>query len=206
MLAAARLAFNLALPTEDIGASHLASPDRDERWARRLFERAVGGFYAVALSHQSWQVSPGRWIKWPVEERSSGINDVLPSMQTDIVLERRTSDSQSDGHKRIVIDTKFTSILKSGQYDNRTLSSGYIYQMYAYLRSQERDDDPRTLDSTGVLLHPAVDFDFDESAVIQGHEIRFATVNLAADTRTIRQQLLRIPYTSPLAATATREV
>ena len=206
ILAAARLAFDLALPTEDSGESHLASPDRDERWARRLFERAVGGFYAVALSHQGWQVSPGRWIKWPVEKRSSGINDVLPSMQTDIVLERRTSDSQSDGHKRIVIDTKFTSILKSGQYDNRTLSSGYIYQMYAYLRSQEHDDDPRTLDSTGVLLHPAVDFDFDESAVIQGHEIRFATVNLAADTRTIRQQLLRIPYTSPLAATATREV
>ena len=201
MLAAARLAFDLALPTEDIGVSHLASPDRDEVWARRLFERAVGGFYAVALSHQGWQVSPGKWIKWPVAQGSPGIDSVLPSMQTDIVLERRITDNQADGRERIVIDTKFTSILKSGQYRNQTLSSGYIYQVYAYLRSQEHVDDPSSLDSTGVLLHPAIDCDVDESALIQGHEIRFATVNLAADTQTIRQQLLRIPYTSPLATT-----
>ena len=198
MLAAARLAFDLALPTEDIGTSHLASPDRDERWARRLFERAVGGFYAVVLSHQGWQLYPGKWIKWPVEQGSPGIDAVLPSMQTDIVLERRTHDDQPSVGNRIVIDTKFTSIVKSGQYDTQTLSSGYIYQMYAYLRSQERDDDPRSLDSTGVLLHPAIECGFDESAKIQGHEIRFATVNLAADTQTIRSQLLRIPFTSPL--------
>ena len=59
-------------------------------------------------------------------------------------------------------------------------------------------DDPTTLDSTGVLLHPAIDLELDESALIQGHEIRFATVNLAADSTTIRNQLLRIVKTSPL--------
>ena len=205
MLAAARLAFDLTLPTEDVGASHLASPDRDEVWARRLFERAVGGFYAVVLSHQGWQVSPGKWIQWPVEQGSSSISDVLPSMQTDIVLERQTSDEQHCGPGRIVIDTKFTSILKSGQYGNQRLSSEYIYQMYAYLRSQERGDDPMSLDSVGVLLHPAIDSSVDESAMIQGHEIRFATVDLAADTSTIRHQLKRIPYTSPLAPTTPSE-
>ena len=62
-------------------------------------------------------------------------------MQTDIVLER----TGSHDNYRIVIDTKFTSILKSGQYGNPTLDSGYIYQMYAYLRSQECDADPRSL-------------------------------------------------------------
>ena len=43
MLAAAELAFNLRLPTEDPGQSHLSAPDRDEIWVRRLFEGAVGG-------------------------------------------------------------------------------------------------------------------------------------------------------------------
>ena len=205
MLAAARLAFDLALPTEDIGTSNLASPGRDEVWARRLFERAVGGFYSVVLSHQGWRVSTGKWIGWPVEKRSSGIDAVLPSMQTDIVLERRTSDGSPAGCNRIVIDTKFTSIIKSGQYGKQTLSSGYIYQMYAYIMSQERSDDPLSRNSKGVLLHPAIDYDFDESAMIQGHEIRFATVDLAADTQTIRQQLLRIPCTSPLAPTTPNE-
>ena len=205
MMAAARLAFDLALPTEDIGTSKLASPDRDEVWARRLFERAVGGFYSVVLSHQGWRVYTGKWIGWPVEKRSSGIDAVLPSMQADIVLERRTSDGSPAGRNRIVIDTKFTSIIKSGQYGKQTLSSGYIYQMYAYIMSQERSDDPLSHNSRGVLLHPAIDYDFDESAMIQGHEIRFATVDLAADTQTIRQQLLRISCTSPLTPTTPNE-
>ena len=199
MLAAARLAFDLTLPTEDIGTSHLASPDRDEVWARRLFERAVGGFYSVVLSHQDWRVSTGKWIGWPIEEASSGIKPVLPSMQTDIILERRASGASPYGRSRIVMDTKFTSIIKSGQFGKQRLSSGYIYQMYAYFMSQERSDDPLSRNSTGVLLHPAIDYDFDESAMIQGHEIRFATVDLAADTQTIRRQLKRIPYSSPLS-------
>ncbi len=189
MLASARLAFDLALPTEEPGASHLATPDRDEAWARRLFERAVGGFYEVVLSPQGWRVSPGRRFHWQVETKSPGIDTVLPSMQTDIVLERPATAS---GPRRIVIDTKFTSILKPGRHRGQTLESGYIYQMYAYLRSQERDADPASLDSSGVLLHPSVVEDFNEYALVQGHEIRFATVDLAADSREIRRQLLRI--------------
>ena len=192
MLAAARLAFDLTLPTEDIGVSHLATPGRDEVWARGLFERAVGGFYDVVLSPRGWRVSHRQWIRWKVDGGSQGIMDVLPWMQTDIVLERSFPHDQHTGRHRTVIDTKFTSILTTGQYGNQRLSSEYIYQVYAYLRSQERDDDPSSLDSTGVLLHPSVGVDFDKYALIQGHKIRFATVNLAADSRTIRRQLLRI--------------
>ena len=188
MLASARLAFDLTLPTEESGASHLAMPDRDEVWARRLFERAVGGFYYVVLSPKGWRVSTGRKLDWQVETKSTGID--LPSMFTDIELE---PPATAPGPRRIVIDTKFTSILTSGQYGMDTLRSGYIYQMYAYLRSQERDDDPASLHASGVLLHPSVNEDLDEYALIQGHKIRFATVDLAADSRKIRRQLLCIP-------------
>ena len=208
MLAAARLAFDLSIPTEDIGTFNLAIPYRFGERGWELYERAVAGFYKVVLDHLGWNVSAQRTFYWPADYTASspGMRDILPSMRPDIVIERPTTIDMVTGRHRVVIDTKFMSILNSGHYGNQRVNSANIYQMYAYLRSQERDDDPRTLDSTGVLLHPAVDCDFDESAVIQGHEIRFATVNLAADTRTIRQQLLRIPYTSPLAATATREV
>ena len=192
MLAAARLAFDLALPTEDAGRSHLANPDKDEKFVRRLFELAVAGFYGVLLTPRGWKVSHGLPINWHIDDSSSGIKDVLPSMQTDIVLERPPMIDQNTGRHRIVIDTKFTSILKPGWYRKQTLSSQHMYQIYAYLRSQECCRDPRSLDSTGVLLHPAVDEEVDEYAKIQGHKIRFATVNLAADSSSIRQQLLRI--------------
>ena len=121
-------------------------------------------------------------------------------MQTDIELER----SAIGGHAahRIVIDTKFRPILGSGQYGNQRLHSANIYQIYAYLRSQENESDPVTMNSTGVLLYPVIDRELDESAMIQGHEIRFATVNLAADSADIRNQLLRIAESSPLDSDA----
>ena len=199
MLAAARLAFDLALPTEDAGMAHFTAPDREERWARKLFEAAVGGFYNVVLPRNVWNVRTGGKMRWPYGAHTLGIPELLPSMQTDIVLERQCSNGPSKG-QRIVIDTKFTSIVSKGRYGNQSLKSGHIYQIYAYLRSQENGSDPLSVNTAGVLLYPAIDTCIDEAAVIQGHEVRFATVNLAADGQTIRRQLLRVVCSSPLTA------
>ena len=199
MLAAARLAFSLDLPTEDPGPSRLPAPDRDNVWARKLFETAVGGFYDTLLSPQGWLVRTGRRIDWQIEETTPGMAAILPSMQTDIVLERPAAQGQ-DNRSRTVIDTKFTHILSKGQYGDPRIRSGYLYQIYAYLMSQEGDSDPLSLNASGLLLHPSVDGDIDEAATIQGHLIRFATVDLAADSQAIRRRLLELADTgSPVA-------
>ena len=191
MLAAAELAFNLRMPTEEAGQSRLPAPGRDERWARQLFEEAVGGFYDTVLSPQGWSVRTGSLLNWQVESPTAGIERLLPGMKTDIVLE---GPEVADGPAmpRLVIDTKFTSIVKSGQYGNPTLHSNYIYQIYAYLMSQERQADPLSLTVSGMLLHPSVAGEVDEAATIQGHRIRFATVDLAADSLAIRNRLLEL--------------
>ena len=189
MLAAAELAFNLRLPTEEAGQAQLPSPDRDERWVRKLFEAAVGGFYDTVLSPEGWRVRTGSRLNWPVESPTAGIESLLPGMTTDIILER-PADIGAPAASRLVIDTKFTSMVGTGRYGNSTLRSGYIYQIYAYLRSQERSSEPLTLNSSGMLLHPSVGEEFDEAVTIQGHRIRFATVDLAADSKTIRNRLL----------------
>lgn len=67
-----------------------------------------------------------------------------------------------------------------------------IYQIYAYLRSQEGKGDALADGASGVMLHPAVGAMRDETVVIQGHAIRFATVDLAAGAADIRAQLLRL--------------
>jgi len=186
MISAAHLAFDLALPTEKEGHRLLPIAARDENWIRRLYEKAIAGFYQVVLSTQGWRVDAGRTIYWQIEDKTPGIDRILPQMRTDIILEH------SKKQQRIVIDTKFTSILTSGYYREETLRSGYIYQIYAYLRSQERADDPLSLNSCGLLLHPAIDEARNEMVVIQKHPIRFATVNLAATPREIRSQLLEV--------------
>ncbi len=186
MVAAAKLAFDLALPTEASGANVLSLPDREATWVRRLFERAVGGFYDVVLSPQGWRVLSGGTISWQIEQKTSGIDKILPKMRTDVVLDHPTAG------RRIVIDTKFTSIVTRGWYREETLRSHYLYQIYAYLRSQVGHGDALADCASGLLLHPAIGQMVDESLLIQGHRIRFATVDLAASTTDIRAQLMRL--------------
>jgi len=186
MVAAAKLAFDLTLPTEASGTNVLSMPGREEMWARRLFERAVGGFYNIVLSSQGWQVQCGGTMAWQIEQSTPGIERILPTMRTDVVL-----DHPEKG-KRIVIDTKFTSIVTKGWYREETLRSGYLYQIYAYLHSQIGYGDALADCAGGLLLHPSVGQAVDETVVIQGHRIRFATVDLAAEAGDMRSQLLRL--------------
>lgn len=186
MLAAARLIFDFALPSESAGDAILSRPDRKAvHWLRKLFEKGVAGFYDVVLSSDGWQVEAGTALHW--QQRSDlceGMNEIFPEMRTDIILTNR------DAGRRIVVDTKFTSMLVSGHYREKTLRSGHIYQIYAYLRSQEGGEDTLADTAVGVLLYPAVGERRQGAVVIQGHELRFAAVDLAASAREIREQLL----------------
>ena len=186
MVAAANLAFNLALPTEAAGSKHLSLPDREITWIRKLYEKGIAGFYDAVLSGTGWRVDAGKTIGWLIESKSPGIDKILPSMRTDIILDH------SDARRRIVIDTKFNSVVTPGWYREETLRSGYIYQIYAYLRSQEGNGDPLAEKATGLLLHPSVGDMVNEAVVIQKHEIRFATVDLGATAKEIREQLLQV--------------
>lgn len=186
MVAAARLAFELAIPSEAAGSRRLPLSDRDERWVRKLFERAVAGFFKAALPQREWRVSTGSTLNWPTTSGTAAISSILPNMRTDIVLDGVVS------RRRLVIDTKFNAVLTKGWYREESLRSGYLYQIYAYLRSQEGLGDDLADGAEGVLLHPATGFDLDESVVMQGHKIRFLTVDLTASAADIRLNLLRV--------------
>ena len=197
MLAAARLAFDLSLPTEDAGASRLAMPSYEgASWA--LFEGAVRGFYAKNLGDKGWEVSRGSRTHWPVEPEQRTPRLILPSMQTDIVLKR------PNPQHRIIVDTKFKSVMVRGRDGRETLRSGDIYQIYAYLRSREEPSDQLSINSTGILLYPAIHAHVDDAAIIQGHEVRFATVDLTADSQSIRRRLLDVAMHSPLQTLASK--
>jgi 5-methylcytosine-specific restriction enzyme subunit McrC len=186
MVSAAHLAFNLALPTESVGEKHLSLPDREITWVRKLYEKGIAGFYDVVLSSRGWRVDAGKTIGWLIQSKSPGIDKILPSMRTDVVL------GHSGTGRRIIIDTKFNSVVTRGWYREETLRSGYVYQIYAYLRSQEGNGDPLAEKASGLLLHPSVGDMVNEAVVIQNHEIRFATVDLGATAKEIREQLLQV--------------
>ena len=164
MLAAARLAFDLAIPTEQSGNALLTMADRDASPGWKLYEYAVAGFYEAVLRDRGWDVRHGRHMSWHMEDAAPNVCDLMPRMITDITLERRPAGKIANGH-RIVIDTKFTSIVTTGQQGNQTFRSGNIYQMYAYLRSQEDAGDPLWRTATGVLPLPV-----DRSSLRRGRD------------------------------------
>ena len=194
MVSLARAVFDLILPTEQEGARTLLEAERDDVAFRKLFEKAVGNFFAAELSQQEgWRVDQSKTIHWPVGTASSGIHAYLPEMITDIVLENKREG------RRVIVDTKFTNILTKARYgDGHRFKTDHIYQLYGYLRSQERASDPHSLSAEGMLLYPAVGIDVDEAAEIQGHIVRFVTIDLAAETQTVIENLRRLPVSSPL--------
>lgn len=186
MVAAADLAFSLALPTEFSGHHHLAMPDKEIHWLRKLFEKSIAGFYSVTLDKSIWKVQAGKQFNWQISDKTAGINAIMPTMKTDIIIDNKVSGES------LVIDTKFNSVTTKGWHREETLRSGYIYQMYTYLRSQEDSKNPESLRTSGMLLHPSIDIEVDEQVTIQDHPIRFCTVNLGNDASKIREQLLTL--------------
>ncbi len=195
MVALARMVFDGSIPTETTGSTLQPGTETTEHLVRRLFERAVGNALRLELEPQGWHVAQGRRITWPIDRSTHGMRSILPGMQTDIELNNAASG------RRIVIDTKFTRILTSSNYRGEILKSGYLYQIYAYLRTQERNSDPPSLTAEGILLHPQVGGDVDETMSVQGHPISVRTIDLTADTSKFEaslRQLARPAYcTSP---------
>ncbi len=121
-------------------------------------------------------------MDWQVSAASDGAAEILPGMIADIII-----DDLCAG-RRLVIDTKFTSVLGASRFGGASLKSPYLYQMYTYLRSQEGLD--LLWDgASGLFLHPAVDVRIRESVTVQGHAIAFATVDLGREVSSIRTEL-----------------
>jgi 5-methylcytosine-specific restriction enzyme subunit McrC len=186
MIAAAELLLTLTIPTTESGDKMLPLSSLEDQYLRRLFEHATYGFYRHRLTSDGWTVTHGQRLNWNVTTASTGMKAILPGMQVDVVLEG--PNPLDAGPRRIVIDTKFTSITKRGHYRAATLDSGYVYQIYAYLMSQDAQEPDAK--SEGLMLHPSVGDHVDEEVVIQGHRIRFATVNLMAEGQTLTKELL----------------
>jgi len=183
MVALAKMVFDTIIPTEDAGRVTGTLPDASDHLIRRLFEKAMGNALRLELQPKGWIVNTGKRLSWPVESASAGIAAVLPGMQTDIEL------TNVGFTHRIVIDTKFTAIFTASTYRENILKSGYLYQIYAYLRSQERPEDAASLTAEGMLLHPQTGGSIDEVMVVQGHRMRFKTIDLMGDAKSFEMQL-----------------
>ena len=196
LVSLAHAVFNLILPTEEPGARSLLAAQREKKYLPKLFEKAIGNLFAAELPRDDgWRIITSKQHEWPVVSASPGIDTYLPSMETDIIIEN------VQAQRRIVVDTKFTKILTRSRFGHLRFKTNHLYQLYAYLRSQERPSDTMSLRADGILLYPSAGLQIDETALIQGHRVRFVTVDLDRPSSEVVEQLRAIPTSSTLTRT-----
>lgn len=174
-----RLISRREMPTEAPGDQLMRALLRDEIVFSTLFERFVRTFLTQAMPNAS---VTSESLLWHDELGSR----YAPQMRTDITIERKNPDA------RLVIDTKYYAKTLSSRYESvEKFHSAHLYQLYAYLRTQEhRGDTYRRCH--GVLIYPTTSATIDETMRVQGHDIRIATIDLAKPWSDIEHGLLTI--------------
>jgi 5-methylcytosine-specific restriction enzyme subunit McrC len=170
-----RFLVDVSLPTERAGRDPFLGLLNDEIQMSRVFEAFVRNFYRMHCP--DYQVG-SEMLRWPEDSNKRGL---LPEMKTDVSLTSRT--------RRIVIEAKYYRETLTEHHGRPTFRSPHLYQLYAYLRTQEEADDVHRA-AEGILLYPAVGMHLHEMYRIQQHTIRIATVDLDLPWKDIEECLL----------------
>lgn len=178
MLAICHLILQREMPTETKGSRKLHGIDRDWEFVWQVFEAFVANFFELRLP--DWKIKTHKTFYWPSDSES----ELLPVMKPDIVMQ------QIRTRQLVVVDTKFTGkSLTRGRFGNLSFNRDHLYQLYAYLRSQEDHSDEHKW-ATGVLLYPTVQYQLAEKIWIQGHLLRWETVDLTKPWQEIEASLV----------------
>ncbi|TAX38972.1 5-methylcytosine-specific restriction endonuclease system specificity protein McrC [Rhizobium leguminosarum] len=185
----AELVLEIKLPSEKAGDVKVTRLDHDERLLRQIFEKAVAEFYRHEFhGRDGWKVSSQTRFGWDAIDATEGLDAILPKMNADVVLQQGVA-------RRLVLDTKFTGILTHRPHGSEGLKSAHLYQLYSYIRSQAGRGDVAADCAEGILLHPSLERHVDEAVTIQGHRLRFVTIDLASEPEKFRRDLIEIVKT-----------
>ncbi|AMU30002.1 5-methylcytosine restriction system specificity protein McrC [Mycobacteroides abscessus] len=181
MLDAAYLLHEMALPYHERGPRSVPRILRDEDRYRKLFEKAVRGYLRYTLEPLGWTVGSPQ-LRWRHQSENDA-HELLPVMQTDIMLTNMTKT------RRVIVETKFTDALTE-HHGKTTIKRDFIFQIYAYLRSQTGAGNAAADSAEGVLLFVAANGrrPIAQSVTIQGHRITFLSVDLADTPSAIRRR------------------
>jgi len=185
MLAICDLVLQRTMPNGPGADAIVPVVDREELVLYNVYERFVANFYRIHL--KGWEVSAQKRLDW----HARNPNERLPSMVPDLVLQKLSSD------RILIIDTKFTAhSLVENQWGKPIFDSSHLYQVYAYLKSQEHLSEAHR-NAVGILLYPTVRARLAERIELRDHVIRIETVDLAAPWQEVEGQLVEIVYNRP---------
>ena len=155
----------------------------DEQRMCRLFEKFILEYYRKEHSEIKATASQ---IPWQLDD---DMNDMLPVMQTDIMLTKND--------KVLIIDAKYYAKTLQSQYDVKTLHSGNLYQIFTYVKNKEVELSKGPHEVAGMLLYAKTDEVVlpDNEYKMSGNKVIVRTLDLDCDFAAVASQLDSIAET-----------
>lgn len=143
-----------------------------------LFERFIRSFFDIHFPHLG---SSSKSLAWDFSGISAGLEQ-LPGMYTDISL--------FDGHRHLIIDTKFySSAMQRGRWEKSTLHSANLYQLFTYVKNADTRQDGSV---SGLLLYAKTDADEhpELDMTVQDNRLGATAVDLSSPWPELRQSIV----------------
>lgn len=177
-----KMIYDQILPSESFGKYEFLNITDEKLF--RIFEKFIFNFYKKNLNQTIYTQIKKERLGWQETAYESGIEDFLPSMETDVSLSNATS--------KLVVECKFyESAIQNRSFGDfnikSTFISNHLYQLFAYLKNLEIKD--KTILS-GLLVYPENGEKIDANYNMQGHKVSIKTINLNSSAQEINDQML----------------
>ena len=179
------------LQTQSDGATRMMDFFDEQRMCR-LYEKFILEYYR--REHPRLRASAS-FVEWALDD---GMSDGLPAMRSDITLSARG--------RVLIIDAKYYAATMQTNFDKRTVHSGNLYQIFAYVKNKQAvlERAGEGVEVSGMLLYAATDEEVqpDVTYRMSGNQIGVRTLDLDRPSEEIRAQLDGIAdmLTSPSAS------
>ena len=151
----------------------------DEQRMSRLYEKFILEYFR--REHPQLRASAS-FIDWALDD---GMSDGLPAMRSDITLSARG--------RVLIIDAKYYTSTMQTYYEKKTVKSGNLYQIFAYVKNKQIafERAGESVEVSGMLLYAATDEDVQPDATyrMSGNRISATTLDLDQPFEEIRAQL-----------------
>lgn len=180
LLTICRFLFECMGSQDKLGHYRFREVDRDEKRMRRIFEKFVRNFYT--RRQNTFKVKSEK-MDWGAASAAGSDLSLLPVMITDATL--RSTD------RTIIVECKYTEKLFNSHFSKERVRSSHLYQLGAYLRNLEQNEDADR-SAEGILLYPTAGSSLDVSYCLHGHLVRIRTLDLNLPWIEIENQMLSL--------------
>lgn len=170
----------------------------NEKYMSTLYEKFILNYYASKFKDEI--KSTASQIDWAIEDNNdNNDNDIknniemLPKMQTDIMLTCMDKTKIKNKNKILIIDAKYYSKPLKKQFDKDKIDSNNLYQIFSYVKNKSLEN--TDYEVSGMLLYAKTNknnIDINESYNMSGNKIIVRSLDLTCSFNDIAKQLNEI--------------